>query len=70
MTKSSADLREKRKGNVTFTYPNFFPQILIQLNLYKMISLGTTQKWSSWAVVRLIKHLWQVFSFFPTVLFV
>ena len=32
------------------------PQLL-QSNLYKTTTLGTTQKWSSWAGGRLIKHL-------------
>ena len=41
----------------------------IQSHLYKMITLGTTQKWSSWTGGRLIKHLYkmttnQIRSFF------
>ena len=48
---------------------------LIQSNLYKMTTLGTRQKWSSWTGGRLIKHLhkwpqtksgrsWQFVSFY------
>ena len=43
-------------------------------NLYKTTTLGTTQKWLSWADDHLMKHLyktqtksgcsWQVFSFY------
>ena len=32
---------------------------VIVINLYKMITLGTIQKWSSWAGGRLIKHLYK-----------
>ena len=32
----------------------------LQSNLYKMTTLGTTQKWSSWKGGRLIKILYQV----------
>ena len=31
--------------------------MLVQSNLYKMTTLGTTQKWSAWAGGRLIKPL-------------
>ena len=50
----------------------------LQSNLYKTITLGTTQKWSSWAGGCFIKHLqcdrkcgrsWQVLFFFPTKIF-
>ena len=56
---------------------NFFA---IQSNLYKMTTLGTTQKWSSWASGCLIKHLYTIttkqmwsslagYEFFPSVIF-
>ena len=32
----------------------------LQSNLYKMTSLGTTQKWLSWAGGHLVKHLYKM----------
>ena len=55
--------------------------IIVQSNLYKATTLGTTQKWSSWAGGRLIEHLYKMttnqmwsflagFKFFsPTLIF-
>ena len=64
--------------NFKFTSATFiFTDIncFLQSNLYKTLTLGTTQKWSPWAGSSLVKHLyktttkqcghsWQVFRFF------
>ena len=35
-------------------------KIMIQSNLYKTTTLGTTQEWSLWAGGRLAKHLYKM----------
>ena len=34
----------------------------IQSNLYKATTLGTTQNWSSWTGLHLIKHLYKMIA--------
>ena len=45
------------EGNIKFQQNALFCEDEIQSNLYKMTTLGTTQKWSSWTGGRLIKNL-------------
>ena len=50
------------EGKIKFQQDALFCEDEIQSNLYKMTTLGTTQKWSSWTSGHLIKHLCKTIS--------
>ena len=35
-------------------------RLLVQFNLYKIHTQGTTQRWSIWTVIRLVKHSYEM----------
>ena len=49
-------------GKIKFQQDALFCEDEIQSNLYKMTTLGTPQKWSSWTSGRLVKHLCKITS--------